>query len=181
MPKIPHVLTEPQLKCLTSAPRQRVYEAIRSREGASATDVGMVLGMSSESVIFHLKQLQKVDLIVAVGSRPTGRRPSCTFAAVHERVVIDRNSSSYDNVRRTTAATIRESHRQFLASSDFAEQDTITRDSLLILRTQFRLNPETQAKVKQLILEAVEFAKKNQSPDGQMMGFLNLYYPIAPK
>jgi predicted ArsR family transcriptional regulator len=181
MAKTLHVLTEQQLKCLTSAPRQRVYEAIRSREGASATDVGMLLGMSSESVIFHLKQLQKVDLIVAIGSRPTGRRPSCTFAAVHPRVVIDRNSSSYDNVRRTTVATIRESQRQFLASSDFAEQDTTTRESLLILRTQFRLNSEAQAKVKQLILEAVEFAKKNESPEGQMMGFLALHYPIAPR
>jgi predicted ArsR family transcriptional regulator len=174
-------MTLEQMKCLASAPRQRVYSEVRTRERGSATDIAVSIGMSSESVHFHLKQLVKVGLISAVGVRATGRRPGATFEAVHQKLVIAPNSTSHDIIKQTTDATIRESHRQFSAAFDLARDDTSLQDSMLILRTHFRLNAEAQAKVKKLLLDAMEVAKSSQTEDGQLTGFLMLQSPVVPK
>ena len=168
-------LTLEQLNCLASPPRSRVFSTLRAVGSASASEVASHLDRSAESVAYHLHQLASAGLVEAVEVRPTKRRPEAIYRATIQRAELPTSPEASKAVRKTVAAGLRQSARDFEAAAVHGHEN------IFVQRGQVRLSKDVIAEVSRMFDTAIAFATENASEDGVLVGYSTLICPIGRK
>jgi len=110
-------ITDPKaIACLSSPVRQRILDRLEAIGPASAADLATSLGVAPDRLYYHLKLLQKVELVILAGTSGSGgsRQALYDLAAqdwhlAYQPVEPKRAAA----LNKLTAAMIRQARRDF--------------------------------------------------------------------
>lgn len=68
-----------QIEALASPARQEVADGLQAIGPCSIADLADLLGRAPDSLYYHVRKLEKVGLVVARGTRETGRRTEALY------------------------------------------------------------------------------------------------------
>ncbi|MEC4593147.1 MULTISPECIES: winged helix-turn-helix domain-containing protein [Nitrospirillum] len=81
-----HILTQPQLDCLTSPIRLAIIQRLEIDKQATAREIAQRMGRPVTSLYHHLKQMEEIGLLRVVGERRGARRPEAVYAMVADHL-----------------------------------------------------------------------------------------------
>lgn len=169
------VLSEEQLKCLASPVRAEVFEAVKLKGRVSARELSTSLGMSTQTIHFHLNELLKVNLIAVVERRAAKKKPEKVFAASALSYRFPNITGQPDLeqvVLKSISATLRRVIRNFEAHAHDSE-------NAQILKTVVCLSEADLAVFEKKIFEALEFARDQRDDNATPRDFTMLLHPRA--
>jgi DNA-binding transcriptional ArsR family regulator len=74
------VIAQPaQIAALASPARLELVDSLHTAGPTSIAELARLLGRTPQSLYYHVRQLQRLGLIVAVGQRRAGRRPEAVY------------------------------------------------------------------------------------------------------
>lgn len=91
-PTVPHppvVRTPAQVRAIASPVRQEVLDAVEAAGPSTVADLAGTLGRRPDALYFHIRALEKVRLLVRVGTRGQGRSEAAVFDVPARPVRID--------------------------------------------------------------------------------------------
>jgi DNA-binding transcriptional ArsR family regulator len=160
-----------QVKALASAIRSEVFWAFNKSEPLSAADVAAALGKSAQTVHYHVNELVKVGLLLAVETRKRRARTETLYvhasmsfrgqgpkAPAHYREFIQKGFAA---ITRGMVRENRALHKVFDTGDDsFAAFHVYN-------RVTFRTTPEKAIQLKKRLIEVIDGAMENdETPDG---------------
>lgn len=182
------LLTHNQLQALASPMRSDAFQRFRAWRKASVSDISDEMECSPESLAYHVRTLVKVGLLVPVETRPTKRRSEVVYqaSALNYRLPTQAEDKVGHQLSHKVVTTgLRQTARNFQrVSSAIARGEPGFADKLHVIRMQVRLKSEDATKFRNLIDEAVRFAKGAESPaeeDADVLYWMSLVAPRCPK
>ncbi|MEI7577084.1 MAG: helix-turn-helix domain-containing protein [Armatimonadota bacterium] len=164
------VLSEEQLKCLASPVRADVFETLKSKGRVSARELSTSMGMSAQTIYFHLNELLKVELVEVVERRAATKRPENVFAATALSYRFPEGQPDIEHlVLKSISATLRRVMRNFESHAHDSE-------NAQILRTVICLSEEDLSIFKKMIFDALEFARDQRDDNATPRDFTMLLH-----
>ncbi|MEW6741606.1 MAG: helix-turn-helix domain-containing protein [Planctomycetota bacterium] len=140
-----------QLAVLVSPIRARLVDLLSRHGACSVAKLSNFMLLRPESVRYHVKELQRVDLVRDLGQRPGSYRSAAVFELVAPRLSIDltQRSRTYPSVYLKTARSIlRLTARDIRRCLDRGEGVFTGADrDLLACRFNMRLEPRQLARL----------------------------------
>lgn len=175
-----HVLTQEQLEALAQPIRSEIYRRVRALGRATARELAGELGRSPEGLHYHLKLLERADLIREAERRPAPRKPESVYEAVHESVSLPGPTSAEGDRRLAVKMVVnglRDDVRGFEAAAEAGQSDEAMRRQMHVLRTQVRLTPKDLSTFLDILESAGRFAAEHRSEDGLRCSWSSVVYP----
>lgn len=111
-----HVVTKPaQRRALRSPVRLEIIDHLDGGVARSVNDIAERIGRTPQSLYYHVRELEKVGLLVEAGERPVGKRTETLYRLIAPRILIACNPRSADQVESavdTAAAAFRMTERE---------------------------------------------------------------------
>lgn len=172
-------LSSEQIKCLNSGPRYEVFSALRLLEEASARDLAELTGRDAKSLYYHLRALEKAELVRQIEIRPTGRTKERVYAPTVRHVELNfelSDSHRADYLDKLMRLSMREARRSF----DLPLTPEQRKQSTHLYRTLVRLSPKDLATFESMLTAAVDFAQQASNKDeGQRVSAIILVAPVG--
>ncbi|MCA9694390.1 MAG: helix-turn-helix transcriptional regulator [Myxococcales bacterium] len=122
MPEPIHWIRDPKkIAALGSPVRQRLLDRLEALGPASVRELAASLSVPPDRLYYHVRILERVGVVQAVGSRGAGREEEVEYDLFARRWHIAYEPSDADNraaVERLTAAMLRQAGRDFEAGFD---------------------------------------------------------------
>jgi DNA-binding transcriptional ArsR family regulator len=114
-------ISEPaQLRVLASPLRQEILDLIARTGDAQVSEIASLLGRPADSLYYHLRELERVGLVVSSRARANGRRGEMLFRAAHREPTLLHDVSPRGNtpaVASIVASMLRLGIRDFRNAS----------------------------------------------------------------
>lgn len=164
-----------QVRSLASPIRSEVFWSFRAHEPFSVAEVAKLLGKSAQTVHYHVNELVRVNLLIAVSERKQYARTEKLYVprGVTNLSRPASNTKEYrDEVVRGFAAlarTMAKEHELANAAMDF---DPDVSSWLMYRRALLRVDATKMAALKKRLLEVIEDASLyDVGPEGTMIHF----------
>lgn len=159
-----------QVTAIASVARSEVFRAFNAREPLSAAEIAAAIGKSAQTVRYHINELLKVGLIIAVETRK--RRSRIEEAYVHKALESYSIRPPYppgyaEQLIRGFQAILRNMGRERSALIRLHEVDPELRDFGAYRYSTVRMTQETAASTKARLLETLAEIAQIDEPDGQ--------------
>lgn len=159
-----------QVTAIASVARSEVFRAFNAREPLSAAEIAAAIGKSAQTVRYHINELLKVDLIIAVETRK--RRSRIEEAYVHKALESYSIRPPYppgyaEQLIRGFQAILRNMGRERSAMIRLHEVDPELRDFGAYRYSTVRMTQQTAAKTKARLLATLAEIAQIDEPDGQ--------------
>jgi predicted ArsR family transcriptional regulator len=108
-----------QLAALESAVRQEILDTIQAAGPLSAVEISSLMGRPADALYYHLKELQRVKLIVVHETRPTERRDEAVYDLAGHPMVLEyspRREGPAHPLSRLVRSMLRTAERDFQAA-----------------------------------------------------------------
>jgi AcrR family transcriptional regulator len=149
---------EEQRKALSSPMRMEILGQFTTLEGMSIAEVAERMGRPPASLYYHFRLLEQVGLLLAVGTRPAGKRQEVLYRPVAPRFAMPARSSGSgaEAAMKTMSTAFRMAERDMEAAltSGAARSDGADRN-FFGTRLHARLDRATLAEVNKH-LKAIE-------------------------
>ena len=178
-----YLIREPaQLRALSSPVRQEILDALASAGESSIAELAAHLGRRPHALYYHLRALERVELVRRTGTRRSGKADAALYAVPAPRMMLQYRLGSRafladmgKTVRSMLRLTERDFRRALRFRSALAEGP---RRNLLCGRTKARLDDAQMERVNALFAALYEELAAAQ---GQREGRLHaLTLVIAP-
>jgi len=113
-----------QLELLASPVRQNILDSLESMGPSSVTELARAVGLSADSLYYHVKKLTTAGLIVESGTRPSDRRDESVYSLPSSRIRLRYNPKKREQARaagKIVNAMLRTGGRDFQAGLDSNE------------------------------------------------------------
>jgi len=162
------VVTEPaQLRALGDEVRARIVGLLRER-AASASELGVMLGMPKGTVGHHLKVLERAGLVRVVRTRRVRAVTERYYGRVGRLFLIQ---SEDELVHSVAAASFRVVAAELGASPEIAMHGHV----------RVRLGAAAAKRFDRRLDKLLEDARAADAPEGEMWGFATAQYRLAPR
>ena len=99
-----HLISRPdQLRALVSPVRQEIVDVLSRMGAASLAEIAAVLGRPADGLYYHVRQLEKVGLVLPAGSRSNGGRPEALFRCVATQLRLPYKTSPKGHLKAVTS------------------------------------------------------------------------------
>lgn len=149
-------ISEPaQLRVLASPLRQEILDLLVRTGDAQVSEIASLLGRPADSLYYHLRELERVGLVVSSRARANGRRGEMLFRTAHREPTLLHDASARGNtpgVASIVASMLRLGIRDFRNAS--ASEGVCTQGpgrELWALRVTGWLDPEEIAGINRRI------------------------------
>lgn len=155
-PHPPVVRTPAQVRAIVSPVRQEVLDAVEAAGPCTVADLASTLGRRPDALYFHIRALEKVRLLVRVGTRGQGRSEAAVFDVSARPVRLDYASSRGRAARLgpvldAVLRLARRDTRRALASSAAVAEGPAR--NLWVARFRGRVGPDDLARINALLEE----------------------------
>jgi DNA-binding transcriptional ArsR family regulator len=120
-PRSDRTISEPaQLRVLASPLRQEIIDLLARTGAAQVSDIASLLGRPADSLYYHLRELERVGLVLSSRARANGKRAEMHFRAAHREPTLLHDVSSRGNtpaVASIVASMLRLGIRDFRNAS----------------------------------------------------------------
>lgn len=122
-----------QLELLASPVRQDILDSLESMGPSSVSELALAVGLSADSLYYHVKKLAAAELIVERGTRPSDRRDESVYSLPSSRIRLRYDPKHPEQARaagKIVNAMLRTGGRDFQAglNSDRAVADGAQRN-----------------------------------------------------
>lgn len=177
-------MTAAQLECLSSPVRVNLYEAIRNRGRASATELADDSGKTVHSLYYHLKSLQKANLIRICDYRRAGKRDEAVFEAVSKRLVFEKDSANpayTESLIKTVRIALRKAEQEHRE----ARRTSTSQEDFAVLRIQANLSTKDAEELKRKIEAIGKWVRNrdqsNSHNDSKLVSLTCLAVPLESR
>lgn len=172
----PIELTTPaRLRAFSAPATTEVYEALAQEAplgsaGAPATQIASRLGMSPETVHYHIRKLERLGIAEVVGQTQTGARPQKLFALATDGVEFRKTGRGPAYLREMVRAVrllLRRTEREYESA---LENDASGPWRPRALRKSGWLTPEELAQIELLedeVARIIDLARQRERRDGR--------------
>lgn len=99
-PRSERAISEPaQLRVLASPLRQEILDLLARTGDAQVSEIASLLGRPADSLYYHLRELERVGLVVSSRARSNGSRGEMLFRAAHREPTLLHDASPRGNTR----------------------------------------------------------------------------------
>lgn len=169
------------MKSLASPVRSEVFWTFNATEPFSVAEVARLLGKSAQTVHYHVNELSRVNLLIAVGERKQYARTEKLY--VHRGMTNLSKSSRHgreyrDEVVRGFAALARTMAKEYELAHQVMDVEPNVSDWLLYRRALLRVDPAKLAALRKRLREVVEDSSLyDVGPEGTL---INVSVYVAP-
>ncbi|HRF59514.1 MAG TPA: helix-turn-helix domain-containing protein [Fimbriimonadaceae bacterium] len=161
-----------QVRALASVVRSEVYWAFQTAEPLSTGDVARLLRRAAPTVRYHVNELLKVDLLLAVETRK--RRSRIEDAYVHRIARAFTPRPPYDEeylaeMNRGFAAILRAMERERASALTAANEDPPFYEHTFFRQTVIRIAPDRLRELRQELADLVTRYGKVRDEDGTLV------------
>jgi DNA-binding transcriptional ArsR family regulator len=171
-----------QLKALASPTRQELLDLLARTGPASAAELGKLIGRPADGLYYHLRALQRAQLVVPAGERLRAGRSEALFRTVHREPALRHDPSPGGNspaVGAIVASMLRLGIRDFRKACATGEVRTQgPRRELWALRATGWLSEEDLTDVN-LRIHALRDAVAKPRSKGELYGITILLTPLG--
>jgi DNA-binding transcriptional ArsR family regulator len=176
-------ISEPaQLRVLASPMRQEILDLLARTGDAQVSEIASLLGRPADSLYYHLRELERVGLVVASRARTNGKRGEMLFRAAHREPTLLHDVSPRGNtpaVASIVASMLRLGIRDFRnASASDAVSTQGPRRELWALRVTGWLDPDQVAGINRRICDLKDAVAKPRSR-GKLYAITILLTPLT--
>jgi DNA-binding transcriptional ArsR family regulator len=172
-----------QMEAMVSPIRHQVMRTLSALGLASIKEVAAQLERSPESLYYHFRALESVELMISAGSREVNGKPEALYSTVAQRIVTDAKARSpeyLDSLQRAASALLRLADRQLATELEHQKNAHTTRSvSFRIQQRNSRLKPAAAAKLAAMLDDVMSFLQENNSEDGEMISLTLSSAPIG--
>lgn len=161
------------MRSLASPIRSEVFWSFRAHEPFSVAEVAKLLGKSAQTVHYHVNELVRVNLLIAVDERKQYARTEKLY--VH-RGITNLSTSSHrdreyrDEVVRGFAALARSMAKEYELAHDAMEFEPNVTSWLLYRRAILRVDESKLAAIRKRLRDVMEDAQLyDVGPEGTMI------------
>lgn len=157
-----------QLTALSSPARCRIVDSLSAHGPSSIREIAARIDRIPESLYYHVRALEKVDLVVLEERRKANRREEAVYRLVAPRLVVDRKQRSpayKEALARSCDAFLRlaaRDHRAAVERGSLALHGT--RRNLAVRRCTARLSENDLGRLNRLIDQAFDLLEKRDRP-----------------
>lgn len=140
-----------QVKTLASSIRTEVFWSFDEFEPMSAADVGAAMGKSAQTIHYHVHELVKVGLLIAVGTRKRRARTETLYVHSARSFFAEGPNASAEYrgyIRKSFTSITRQMDREQAGMHDVLNFDPSIKDFHGYLRASLRLTPEAAQTLK---------------------------------
>lgn len=161
-----------QVRALASVVRSEVYWAFQTTEPLSTSDVARMLRRAAPTVRYHVNELLKVDLLLAVETRK--RRSRIEDAYVHRIARAFTPRPPYDDeylaeMNRGFAAILRAMERERASALTAANEDPPFYDHTLFRQAVIRIAPGRMRDLRQELVELLTRYGSSRDEEGTLV------------
>ena len=187
---MPPITDLKQIESLVSATRQEIMDAMQIAGPASIKEIADLLGRAPDSLYYHFRLLQKVELLKEVDVRPGGRREEVVYDATIRPLAIDmeqggdegRRSKVRQAVLKIATAFLRLGERGFRTAVE-SGQATLhgTQRNAAAGRVTTWLTGEEIHHVETQLRDLLDYCRERRAQgEGQLYAFTYALNPQTP-
>lgn len=170
-----------QVRALASVVRSEVYWAFQTLEPMSTNDVAKVLRRAAPTVRYHVNELLKVDLLLAVETRK--RRSRTEDAYVHRIAKAFTPPPPYDEdylaeMNRGFAAILRAMERERASALATANEFPTFYENTLFRQSVIRVSPERIPELRQELADIISKYSKANDEQGTLVRITTYMAPL---
>ena len=156
-----YLIREPaQLRALSSPVRQEILDALASAGESSIAELAAHLGRRPHALYYHLRALERVELVRRTGTRRNGKTDAALYAVPAPRMVIEYRLGSRPflaDMGKTLRSMLRLTERDFRRALRFRSAlSDGPRRNVLCSRTKARLSDAQMERVNVLFATLFE-------------------------
>jgi predicted transcriptional regulator len=183
-PKRVYVIREPaQLAALRSPVRQEIIYALSGTAIRTIAEIASMLGRSTHSLYHHVRALERVGLLLNMGTQRRNRRAEALYAAAGRRLRIHRDPGSpafQRSMRGLVAAMLRLTERDFVRELARRASTKVTSINLSAGRMKGRLTAAQLRDVLALIQRLYDVLGNHpEQTVGSMHALTMVLAPVA--
>lgn len=178
------LLTELQLRAISSPARVELLRVLVASGPLSATGLARQLGRKVKGLYYHLQALEAVGLVKVKETRKAARRDEAVYEAVRYDLDLDSiavDPSSPESTAETISALLRYTDREIQRAYTAANIDPELMEFIEVLRGTAALREKTAMEIRGLLRQVIGKLQSDNTPgEARRFGLTVVFAPITP-
>jgi len=170
-------LNREQMACLLSRRRADTMRVLAQSGPSSAAELAEHLEMPEKSVYYHLRALEKVGLILAIGKRAGVKKPQIVYQVVSRRLRVDTPAGE------GAAEFAHKQFRTLLRRLENLHGKAVPLESesaaIVIQTTEVRLSKEDVAEFRTRMKSLASWAHEKKKDEGMKFSYTAVLLPLG--